>query len=399
MVIHTPSIDSERDEKGHLDYTAPYNPCFVLTLTGHIYRVHSFCVPSTTTHRHPYRAAALESRCSVYRDVIAMIFLPHSPRSLWSPIIVQLMRLLLYYGPLNIGVAAEATVDRPHIVVILADDLGFDDVSLHGSDQIPTPNIDALGYQGQILNRHYVAPMCTPSRSVLMTGKYMIRTGMQHSVISNAQPWGLPVQERVLPEYLRELGYRTNLVGKWHLGFAWNSMTPTSRGFDHFRGYLGAYIDYYEHFLSVGGMTGYDRRQNKEVDFENRGKYATDMITEYAVEVIERHNATQQPLFLMVNHLAPHTGNANDPLQAPEEYVNRFSHIKDVNRRIYAAMVTKLDESVGYIVDSLKRKNVLKDTVILFSSDNGAPTLGEHANRGSNFPLRGVREITSTKTE
>lgn len=314
-------------------------------------------------------------------------------RSFRWPIIVQLMRLSLYYCTLNIpdvGTEAAATSNRPpHIIIILADDLGFDDVSLHGNDQIPTPNIDALGYQGQILNRHYVAPMCTPSRSVLMTGKYSLRTGMQHSVISNPEPWGLPLDQRLLPEYLRELGYRTNMVGKWHLGFAWTGMTPTHRGFDHFRGYWGSYMDYWQHHLNVSGMSGYDMRLNGEVDRENRGKYATDMISEYAINVIKAHDATQ-PLFLVVNHLAPHTGNKDDPMQAPEEYVNRFAHIKDVNRRIYAAMVTKLDESVGDIVDSLRQHNLLQDSVILFTSDNGAPSLGEHANRGSNFPLRGV---------
>lgn len=286
------------------------------------------------------------------------------------------------------------TGDRqPHIIVILADDLGFDDVSLHGNGQIPTPNIDALGYQGQILNRHYVAPMCTPSRSVLMTGKYMIRTGMQHFVISNYEPWGLPVTERILPEYLKEQGYRTNLVGKWHLGFAHSEMTPTRRGFDHFRGYLGAYMDYYQHNSIDEEMNGYDMRLNANVDTAAVGKYATDMITDYAIDVIDGHDASQQPLFLLVNHLAPHAGNRNDPMQAPEEYVQRFANITDPMRRIYAAMVTKLDESVGRIVDRLKERGLLENSVILFTSDNGAPTLGPNANSGSNYPLRGVSDV------
>lgn len=306
------------------------------------------------------------------------------------------MRLSLYYGTLNIATvhtAASNDQPPPHIVLILADDLGYDDVSIHGNDEIPTPNIDALGYQGQILNRHYVAPMCTPSRAVLLTGKYMLRTGMQHHVISNPEPWGLPVKERVLPEYLRELGYSTNLVGKWHLGFAYRAMTPTCRGFDHFRGYLGGYVDYYGHNANVSGMNGGDWRRNEEVDWDgSRGEYATDTITRYAVDVIERHAAASKPLFLMVNHLAPHTGNRDRPMQAPEEYVQRFAYIKDEKRRVYAAMVSKLDESVGDIVQSLRDRDLLKNSVILFSSDNGAPSLGEHSNRGSNYPLRGVSE-------
>lgn len=306
------------------------------------------------------------------------------------------MRLSLYYGTLNIATvhtAASNDQPPPHIVLILADDLGYDDVSIHGNDEIPTPNIDALGYQGQILNRHYVAPMCTPSRAVLLTGKYMLRTGMQHHVISNPEPWGLPVKERVLPEYLRELGYSTNLVGKWHLGFAYRAMTPTCRGFDHFRGYLGGYVDYYGHNANVSGMNGGDWRRNEEVDWDgSKGEYATDTITRYAVDVIERHADASKPLFLMISHLAPHTGNRDRPMQAPEEYVQRFAYIKDEKRRMYAAMVSKLDESVGDIVQSLRDRDLLKNSVILFSSDNGAPSLGEHSNRGSNYPLRGVSE-------
>lgn len=262
-------------------------------------------------------------------------------------------------------------------------------MSFHGNDQIPTPNIDALGYQGQILNRHYVAAMCTPSRSALMTGKYMIRTGMQHFVIENDQPWGLPTKERLLPEYLRDQGYHTSLIGKWHLGFAWRSMAPMARGFDRFQGYLGGYEDYYSHRYNFSGRDGYDWRRGWEIDYEDRGRYATDVITDYAAQVIRTHNASR-PMFLVVSHLAPHSGNENDPMQVPEEEVRKFEHIEDPVRRVYAAMVGKLDESVGRIVTALREKEILANSVILFSADNGAPTLGMLANKGSNFPLRGV---------
>lgn len=127
---------------------------------------------------------------------------------------------------------------------------GFNDVSIHGSNHIPTPNIDALGIFGIVLNRYYVAPMCTPSRSSLMTGKYPFNIGMQRFVIPSEQPYGLGLEEKLLPEYLKEAGYSTNIIGKWHLGFYKKEYTPTFRGFDRYFGYMGPYIDYYNHSLT-----------------------------------------------------------------------------------------------------------------------------------------------------
>ncbi|XP_021915734.1 arylsulfatase B-like, partial [Zootermopsis nevadensis] len=279
------------------------------------------------------------------------------------PICVALISTLLHLS------ASKSS--PPHIVFILADDLGWNDVSFHGSDQIPTPNIDALAYNGVILNSHYSLPLCTPSRAGLLTGKYPIHNGMQQNLILEPEPWGLPLSEILLPQYLSGLGYKSHAVGKWHLGFYKKAYTPTARGFSSHFGFWNGYQDYYSHTVQASFLPyeGYDMRRDLEVAQDARGHYSTDLFTDEAVSIINRHDPTNSSLFLYLAHLAPH----------------------DPNRRKYAAMIWKMDESVGRVMQALKDKQVLDRTIVIFVSDNGAPTTGIHPNHGSNWPLRGVR--------
>ncbi|XP_055385577.1 arylsulfatase B-like [Condylostylus longicornis] len=280
---------------------------------------------------------------------------------------------------------------KPNIVIIMADDMGFNDVSFNGQNQFITPNLDALAYNGIILNKHYTPPMCSPSRTAFLTGKYPIRTGMQHFVMANDDPWGLCPNEILMSHVFKANGYSTNLVGKWHLGYFKKVFTPLYRGFDHHYGYMGGYIDYWDHsviMLDKNYSRGYDFYNDLKINYRGRGQYATDLFTNEAIRIIENHGPGKKPLFLMVNHLAPHTGNENDPMQAPLSEINKFQYIKDEKRRKYAAMVSKLDKSVGLIVKALSNRNMLCNTIILFYSDNGAPTQGLHSNSGSNFPFR-----------
>ncbi|XP_045534123.1 arylsulfatase I [Papilio machaon] len=280
--------------------------------------------------------------------------------------------------------------DRPHIILIIADDLGWNDVSFHGSNQIPTPNIDALAWSGLVLNNYYVTPICTPSRAALMTGKYPIHTGMQHGVIYGTEPRGLPLSEKLLPEYLRELGYRTHLVGKWHLGSYKRDYLPLNRGFDTHLGFWTGRIDMYDHTSFEFGSWGFDFRRGFEVAHDLFGQYATDVYTNEAVRVIMSHNASA-PLFLTVAHSAVHSGNPAEFLRAPDSAIDKFGHIRPFQRQKFAAMVSKLDESVGKVVQALQQRNMLEHSIILFTTDNGGAAAGFNDNAASNYPLRGVK--------
>lgn len=276
----------------------------------------------------------------------------------------------------------------PHIIVFMADDLGWDDVSFHGSDQIPTPNIDALGYNGIILNRHYVLPSSTPSRTAFFTGQYPIRLGMQGQGIQGGEPRGIPLNVRILPEYLRGLGYMTKLIGKWHVGYYTPQHTPLHRGFDSFLGFYNSHVTYYDYKYSFQNMSGYDMHRGDAPAYGSTDKYVTDLFTDEAIRIIQFHEPSR-PLYLQISHLAVHA-----PVESPHDYSHydrQFMHIREINRRKYARMVSRLDNSVGRIVQALGNRGMLKDSLILFLTDNGAASIGKFRNYGSNYPLRGMK--------
>ncbi|XP_071453512.1 arylsulfatase B-like [Hetaerina americana] len=279
---------------------------------------------------------------------------------------------------------------HPHIIFILADDLGWNDVGFHGSDQIPTPNIDSLAYNGVILNNYYVQSMCSPSRGALMTGKYPIHLGMQHFVLLNTEPRGLPLSERLLPEYLKDIGYATHAVGKWHLGFFKKEYTPEFRGFDSHFGHWTNQQDYYDHTGFYGDDWGLDMHRGLEPAWDVHGKYTTELYTEEAVNVINDHKRNK-PLFLYLSHHAVHSANFYEPLQAPDKTVEEFSYIENYQRRKYAAMIHWLDESVGKVVEALAANGMLNNSIIIFATDNGGAPDGLGRNAGSNWPLRGAK--------
>lgn len=283
-----------------------------------------------------------------------------------------------------------ARTEKPHIVIIVADDLGWNDVSFHGSNQIPTPNIDKLANEGVILNNYYVTPICSPSRSAIMTGRYPIHTGMQESVILGSNTWGVGLNETFLPQMLNKQGYSTHAVGKWHLGFYAKEYTPTQRGFDSFYGYYLGKSDYWDH-SDLETYWGLDLHHNEEPIYNQWGNYSTEMFTAEAEDRIRNHN-TDKPLFLYLAYQAVHSANRPaDGLQAPDEWINKFKHIAHEGRRKYAAMLGYLDYGIGRVYNALVKKDMINNTIIVFTTDNGGPANGFDFNWANNYPLRGVK--------
>jgi arylsulfatase A-like enzyme len=265
--------------------------------------------------------------------------------------------------------APRAAEPPPNIVYIVADDLGWKDVGYHGSD-IATPNIDRLAATGARLEQFYAQPMCTPTRAALMTGRYPFRYGLQTLVIPSGYTYGLPTDEWLLPQALKQAGYETAIVGKWHLGHADPKFWPRQRGFDYQYGALIGEIDYFTH-EQHGVLDWY--RDNKPV---KEAGYSTTLLGNDAVRYVESRTGAK-PFCLYLAFNAPHT-----PYQATQVYLDRYKHIADPSRRAYAASITALDDQVGRVLAALERKNLLANTIVVFQSDNGGTNNAMFAGEG-----------------
>jgi arylsulfatase A-like enzyme len=273
---------------------------------------------------------------------------------------VRIASLCLAWNGVVIVVAARGA-DKPNLVFIMADDLGNADLGYRGAE-IKTPNIDRLATAGVRCESFYGMPVCTPSRAALMTGRYPIRHGLQTLVIFPSHGYGLPTDERTLPQALKAAGYQTYMVGKWHLGHADRKFWPQNRGFDHFYGNLVGEVDYFT--KERGGLIDWQRNG----EFLKEDGYFTTLIGDEAVKLIDAQDPAK-PFFLYFASLAPH-----GPYQVPKEYSDRYASIRDEKRRAYAGMITALDDQVGRIVAALERKGLRQDTMIVFASDNGGAT-------------------------
>ncbi len=314
----------------------------------------------------------------------------------------------------NPSVLASAGEQRPNILMIVVDDLGYAELSCQGSTDIPTPHIDSIAGNGIRFTDGYVSgPVCCPSRAGYMTGRYQTRFGHEFNAIgvqNNEEGIGLPLSETTMADSLKKEGYATGLVGKWHLGGS-PPYHPLRRGFDEFYGFLheGHYyvpppyegVSSYLRITemppgtkapSVKGRFIFDDHfhyDEPQYDRENpildgtkavvEEEYLTDALTRESIDFISRHR--DEPFFLYLSYNSPHS-----PLQAPDEDMQRFEHIDDIHRRVFAAMVSNLDDNIGKVLEKLRELGIEENTLILFFSDNGGPT---KELTSSNEPLRG----------
>ena len=269
------------------------------------------------------------------------------------------------------GSVQSVAAPRPNILYILADDLGYNDAGFMGSEEIHTPNLDRIARQGAVLTSFYVQPLCSPTRASLMTGRYVCHTGV-YTVVRPHAPWGLPLEERTLAEALREAGYTTAIIGKWHLGEFQKAYLPTRRGFDHQYGHWFGALDYFTH-LRNGEL---DWHRDDQICYDKG--YTTHLLAKEACRWIQEI-PKGKPFFLYLPFNAVHS-----PLQVPPEYTKPYQNLPKA-RRTYAGMVAAMDEAIGQVIDALEKKGVLNNTLIIFSSDNGGPRPGKWT---SNKPLR-----------
>ena len=252
-----------------------------------------------------------------------------------------------------------ADAKRPNIIVILSDDQGYGEVGCYGG-KIPTPHLDSLAKQGVRLTQFYVStPLCSPTRSSLMSGKYPQRTGVTRLVQpEDDNSYGLPTSIVSLPECLRAAGYKTGMVGKWHLGFG-SKLRPCARGFDEYYGFLCGAADYFEHTKANPPHDKYMYKNDEP--FDEKG-YLTDLFTREAVSFINRSAGGKKPFFLYLPYNAVHV-----PNEAPEEWV------KKCDGDVHGAMLACMDDGIGKVMEALKDKGIEDDTLVIFFSDNGSP--------------------------
>lgn len=282
--------------------------------------------------------------------------------------------------------------NSPHIVFVLMDDMGYADIGYNTYD-IPhaTPRTTELAETGLIMTHYYTENECTPARAAILTGRYPLATGMQHECVTPTAEWGLPVEEKLVANYLQNMGYHTHLVGKWDLGHYANELWPTRRGFDTFYGLTCyGYLDYFTHNnkgfwdLHEWNPKGGIKRRVEEAS----GDYSTFLFGERARQIIGDHT-TDAPLFLYVPFNAVH-----NTVSVPDGWMDTatakevIGGVTDNVRKKFAGALYFADAEVGKIVDTLKANDMYANSVLIFTSDNGgSPTDG-----GNNFPLRGAKK-------
>ena len=289
-------------------------------------------------------------------------------------------QVLFILGVLFILTNQATAAERPNIVLILADDMGYADIGVHGCKDIPTPHIDRIAREGvRFTNAYANGSYCTPTRAALMSCRYQQRSG-NDDLPQVTGPLPLPV--KTLADRLNDAGYLTGMVGKWHLGSK-AGYTPLERGFDEFFGFLGGGHMYLPN--PKGYSSGYNEpivRQTNAVPYPH---YLTDSFGDEAAAWLKRHRKHEHPLFLYLAFNAVHT-----PLQATDQYLDRFPELAG-KRRLYAAMLSAMDDAIGQVLREIDASGQADNTMVIFHNDNGGPTTRNAVNGSSNAPLRGSK--------
>lgn len=293
----------------------------------------------------------------------------------WSHRCAFILVLLSWVSVMSAG--------RPNIVLIMVDDLGYGDLKCYGAPDIQTPNIDSLMARGMRFDQFYAnCTVCSPTRASLLTGRYPDLAGVP-GVIRQWAPdsWGyLDPAAPTLSGYLRKAGYRTGMVGKWHLGFE-SPNIPNDRGFDFFHGFLGDMMD--DYWTHLRGGENWMRRNREVIEPEG---HATDLFSAWSASYIREHAKGEKPFFLYLAYNAPHF-----PIQPPEEWLTRLKkrepHLSEKRAR-NAAFVEHLDSGVGHVLKAVQEAGISEDTIVIFTSDNG----GSIPHSQSNGLLRGGKQ-------
>lgn len=295
------------------------------------------------------------------------------------------VRKMVLMAGVYLGLAAGVFAGRPNILVIMADDLGYGDLSSYGGKDVQTPHIDKLMSEGMRFNEFYAnCCVCTPTRAALLSGRYPEMVGLPGVVRTNpSNNFGFMTPDSImLPELFRKAGYHTTLIGKWHLGLA-EPNRPNQRGFDEFRGFLCDMVDDYWTHLRQG--INYMRHNEEEIDPEG---HCTDLFTQWSIEELKKRAEAGTPFFQYLAYNAPHR-----PVQPPEEWLERVKKREkniDEKRALNVALVEHLDDGIGKVLAALDELGLRENTIVVFTSDNG----GKLDNAASNGPLRSGKAHT-----
>ncbi|KAH9255250.1 hypothetical protein BASA81_006690 [Batrachochytrium salamandrivorans] len=301
---------------------------------------------------------------------------------------------------------------RPHILLVILDDIGRTDTGVYGESNVPMPNLVNLGKQGTVLENLYTQTVCSPTRSSLMTGKYPFRFGMQHYTTQlPGMSAGIPLDTKILPKLLGEVGYDTHMIGKWHCGYATWAHTPHHRGFNSYLGILQAQGDYRKHHTAlfetsplldkvVDGLDFWDNDRplfaavgNHSLDLYNRR--VTKVLNTYVSKYSSREQQRDHPLFVYLSHQTVHV-----PLQPIQDQKKRCGHLAHKVRNVYCSMLVELDDALGDLERQYRAHGLWENTLVILLTDNGGMVNFDPkpdgypnfpASQGSNYPLRGSK--------